>query len=210
MLEVTSSALGGPLDAWLSVENSAGKEVARNDDSGGSADPRQEWVAGADGNFVVTVGSVLQRGGPDYLYRLSVRRVNPALKATVPDSAFTVEKGKTTEIKVTLKRLNDYKLPLTVAVRGLPEGVTAESVIAGEKAISATLQLIASTNAAPHRGPIEIVATETGSGKEHPVVVELTSSTVDNGVPGGFYRLVIESTPHLWLTVPPAPEAKRR
>jgi len=34
-------------------------------------------------------------------------------------------------------------------------------------------------------------------------VADLTSSTVNNGVPGGFNKLVIESTDRLWLTVLP-------
>jgi hypothetical protein len=52
------------------------------------------------------------------------------------------------------------------------------------------------------------VASEDDSGLEHRAVVDLTSSTVNNGVPGGFPRLVIASTDHIWLTVTPRPEPK--
>jgi hypothetical protein len=52
------------------------------------------------------------------------------------------------------------------------------------------------------------VASEDDSGLEHRAVVDLTSSTVNNGVPGGFARLVIGSTDRIWLTILPVPEAK--
>src|SRR6185436_15429206 len=33
---VAAASLGSPLDCWLKIEDSTGKEVVRNDDSGGS------------------------------------------------------------------------------------------------------------------------------------------------------------------------------
>jgi hypothetical protein len=62
-LGVQAVALGLPVDAWLAVENSEGKELTRNDDAT-SADPQLEWTAPADGRFVLAVGSLLRRGGP--------------------------------------------------------------------------------------------------------------------------------------------------
>ena len=71
-----------------------------------------------------------------------------------------------------------------------------------------TLKFIASSEAMPFSGAIRIAATEDESGIEHSAVVNLTSSTENNGVPGGFTKLVVESTPQIWLTVPPKPEPK--
>ena len=60
----------------------------------------------------------------------------------------------------------------------------------------------------PFSGPIQVVIRQAETGAEHHAVVELVGSGVNNGVPTGFNKLVIESTDQLWLTVLPAPPAK--
>ena len=67
------------------------------------------------------------------------------------------------------------------------------------------MKLAASAEAKPFSGPIQLVATDLKSGKQQKALAELTSSTSNNGVPGGFSKLVVNSTEQLWLTVlPPA------
>ena len=65
--------------------------------------------------------------------------------------------------------------------------------------------MAASVEAKPFSGAIQIAVREVESGMDHRVISELISSTVDNGVPQGFRKLVIQSTGELWLTVLPAP-----
>jgi hypothetical protein len=200
-----SSSLGFPLDAWIRVENSAGKELARNDDATG-ADPQLDWTAPEDGSYGIIVGNLLQRGGPDAWYRLSLSRPQPTLQATVAENAFTVEPGKTNEIKVTLARLNGWDAPLRFNMRGLPEGVRLEAGEAGSKETQASLKLIAATNAPAFAGPIRIEASTTQPDRTYPVVMSLISAGENNGVPQGYRRLVRESIADLWLTVPTPPK----
>ena len=207
VVELQSASLGFPLDAWLKVEDAKGKELAKDDDSS-NADPVLEWTAPEDAEFVAAVGSVLHRGGPDYLYRLSIRPAVPALKAVVADNAFTIEPGKTNDLKVNVKRLHGFKSKLTVAARNLPEGLGVEPVEVPEKDGDVILKLIATAEAKPFGAPIQLIITEAESGTEHRVVAELISSGLNNGVPQGFTRLAIESTDRLWLTVLPAPTEK--
>jgi len=207
LIEVQSASLGFPLDAWLKVENSEGKELAKSDDSAG-ADPKLEWTAPKDGTFVAAVGNVLHRSGPDYLYRLGVRRAESSVKVNATETAFTIAPGKTNELKFTVKRLHGFKAKLTLSATGLPDGLMVEPAEVPEKGGDVSLKLAASADAKPFSGPIQIVATETESGTEHRATADLTSSTVNNGVPGGFTKLAIESTDQIWLTVLPAPEAK--
>lgn len=207
LLEVQSAALGFPLDAWLKVEDPKGKELARNDDSGGP-DPKLEWIAGTNGMFVAAVGNVLQRSDAEHLYRFHIRRATPALKVNVSETAVTIAPGKTNEIKITIKRLHGFKDALTLGARGLPAGVEAEAAPVPEKGGEVQIKLVASIEAKPFGGPFQIIATETESRREHPAVADLTSSTVNNGVPGGFNKLLMETTDQLWLTVLPAPVAK--
>jgi hypothetical protein len=207
LIEIQSASLGFPLDAWLKVENSEGKELAKSDDSAG-IDPKLEWTAGKDDTFIVVVGNVLHRGGADYFYRLTVRRAVPSLKVNVSETTFTIAPGKTNDLKIAVKRLHGFKEKLTLSARGLPDGVDVAPMDVPEKGGDVSLKLVASGNTKPFSGPIQIVATETESGSEYLAAADLTSSTVNNGVPGGFTKLAIESTDQIWLTVLPVSEPK--
>ncbi len=203
LVQVQSASLGFPLDARLTIEDTKGKELAKSDD-GSNADPTLEWSAPEDGTFVAAVGNVLHRCGPDYLYRLSIRPAVPALKATVAESAFTVEPGKTNEIKAAVKRFHGFRSRLTMSVHGLPDSVKAESIEIPEKDGDVSLKLMASLDASPFSGSIEVLLTETDSGGQAGRAMhELVTSSVNNGVPNGFNKLLIESTEKLWLTVLP-------
>jgi len=206
LFEIQSATFGFPLDAQLRIEDPKGKELAKNDDTGGN-DPKLEWAASEDGSFVAAVGNVLHRGGTEYLYRFSIRRAEPTVKVNVSETAFTIAPGKTNAVKVTVKFLHGFQSKLAISARDLPDGVEAHPADVPEKAGDVTLNIVASGDAKPFSGPIRIVATEFKSQIEHPAVADLTSATVDNGVPGGFNRLVIDSTDQLWLTVLPVPAA---
>lgn len=207
LFQVQSAALGFPVDAWLKIEDAKGKELAKGDD-GANADPMVEWSASEDGTYVARVGNVLHRGGPDYLYRLSIQAPLPALQAVVANHAFTIEPGKTNEIKVTLKRLNGLQSKLSVAVKGLPDGLKAEPTEVPDKGTDVTVKLVAAPDAKPCSGPLQFILTETGTGKVYLAIHELVTSSINNGVPSGYSKLAIETTDQFWLTVLPVPAAK--
>lgn len=205
--EIQSAALGFPLDAWLAIQNAGGKELARNDD-GATADPFLEWTAPETGTFRAVVGSVLHRGSPDYLYRLSVAPARPHLRAVIAASSITIAPGKTEKIKITIARQQGFKAKLVASVAGLPEGVSAASAEAGETAKEIEFELQASADAAAFNGPITLQLAEPDAGPVHRVRHDLTAVTSNNGVPQGFRDLLIRSTERVWLTVLPAPPAK--
>jgi len=207
LFEVRSARFGFPLDAWLKIEDTKGKELAKNDDSA-NTDPTLEWTADEDGNFVAAVGSVLHRGSDEFLYRLVVTLARPGFRAVVSADAFTVEPGKTNEVKITVTRLHGFTPKLTVKALGLPDGVKSEPVEVSEKGGEAVLKLVAASDAKPSAGPFQVMVTETESQKERRVIAKLTGSEVNNGVPGGFNKLIVESTDQLWLTVLPTPAKK--
>ena len=107
ILAVESAALGFPLDAWLAIQNSAGKELVKNDD-GTTADPLLEWTVPETDSYVAVIGSVLHRAGPDHRYRLSVQSALPAFQGVIAESGFTVEPGKSIKVKVTARRLQGF------------------------------------------------------------------------------------------------------
>jgi hypothetical protein len=209
---IQSAAFGFPLDAWLKIEDASGKELARNDDSIG-ADPSLEWTAPADGVFFAAVGNVLHRGWADHLYRLSLTRPRASLKATVAENLFTMEPGKTNEVKITLTRRHSFDAKLMATVTGLPDGLRVAAVEVPEKSNEAVLKLVASAEAKPFSGVIQISLTESGTNRMHLATMELISTGENNGVPQGYTRLVLSTIDQLWLTVispsPKKPEEKK-
>jgi hypothetical protein len=203
-LEVQAAGLGFPLDAWLRIEDASGKELARNDDTGGS-DPVLDWTSPETAEYRVVVGNLLQRGGRDQRYRLSIQRPKPLWSASLAEAAWSLELGKTNESKVTLTRRYGADQRLTVSVRGLPSGVRVDPVEVSEKANAATLRWIAATNAAPFSGPVSIDVSSSSPAAVQEARFSLVSAGENNGVPQGFRRLVVESISRLWLTVLRAP-----
>ena len=206
--EVQAAGLGFPLDAWLKIEDATGKELVRNDDSGG-ADPVLDWTPPESAEYRVVVGNLLQRGGRDQRYRLSVQRPQPVWSASVPEAFLSLEPGKTNEWKVAITRRFGAETRLTVSVRGLPPGVRVDPVEVPEKALEATLRWITATNAGSFSGPfqVEVMAPKSVQGLAGVQQAEfsLVSAGENNGVPQGFRRLVVESVSRLWMTVLPMP-----
>ena len=190
-LKVEAATLGFPVDARLAIRNAKQEEIAKADDSS-TTDPALDWSPDNDGTFFATVRNVLNHGGTNYLYRLSIQKPDPALKATVAANAFKIESGATNKIKVTLKRMHGFDEKVTFSVEDLPEGVQFEAEESG-------VSLIASPDAKPFCGPIRILTKD--SKHSHPVVNELTTLGEDNGVPNGYSRLLINAIDQVWLTV---------
>jgi len=210
---VQASTWGFPLDAWVRIEDVNGKELAQNDDQN-SADPRLQWTAPAGTNFVAVVGGLGRQGGSACLYRLQFSHPQPTLKAVVADHAFTLEAGKTNEIKVMVTREFGFTNGLKLSLDPVPAGVTADAVAVSEKGGETVLRLIAATNVVEFSGPVGLGLLDATTGKSQPVVMELVAAGENNGVPQGYRRLVRESLDRFWLTVrqsvaTPAPPEKK-
>ncbi len=208
-MQVETDAHGFPLDAWLQVEDAKGKQLTRDDDSS-TDDPALEWTAPEDGKYIAAIGNLLHCGGSNCVYRLTVSQLAPDIRATVSDHSFRIEPGKTNDIKITIKRLHGFEGALRASLTNgfesaLPSDVQCAPVDISEKASDATLKIVASPEAKPFNGPIQIRLTEATSTNIHDAVFELTSGGENNGVPQGFSKLLLNSADQLWLTVlPPA------
>ncbi len=208
---VLAADIGSPLDAWLAVENSEGHELARNDDADNSRDPRLEWKALQDGNYILAVGSVTHRGSPDLRYHLSVRSVGPEFRITAGADALQIVPGSTNALKLICKRLRGFTNELEATVRNLPENVSAAPLTIPAKDGEAFISIIAATNASPHNGAFQVIITDKTSNVGSAAPFDLISRTENNGVPGGYSKLLVESSDQLWLTVksPPPPKETR-
>jgi hypothetical protein len=211
-LQIQAASLGFPIDPWLKIEDVDGKELVRADDNG-SPDPKLDWTAPTNGTFYVVVGNVLHRGGSNFLYHLALLKPQPDFKSISAQHAVAMKPGTTNDAKITVTRLNGFKDRLTVSVAGLSEGVSMAPVEAPEGSGDVTLKFIAVPNTPPTNTIVQIhVANDV---VDHTAKFQLTGSTEDNGVPGGFRELLIPETDQIWFTVQAAtnlstnaPEAK--
>ena len=204
-LSVTARRHGSEMDPWLKILDADGRELAVNDDDGGSIEPRLVWTVPADGRYVAVVGDVTQRAGAEFFYRLQVTPVRPSVTAVVASHAVTVVPGKSVEYKVVVSRGPGFTAALKVVALGLPVGVTAAAVDVPEAGGEVTLVLAADNDAAAASAPIRLVVREVDGGKEQAVTYAMATVSENNGVPQGYQQLLIGSTDQLWLTVTPPP-----
>jgi hypothetical protein len=142
----------------------------RNDDGGPGygADSRIEFVAPADGQYILHLKDVRGMGGPDFAYRLSIRETVPSYQLTATPENPNIPRGGRVPVTVSADRLQGYDGPIEIEVKGLPPGVTAgpAKISAGED--STVVVLSASADASPDSPPgaMEIVGHATINGRD--------------------------------------------
>lgn len=107
--EVHAARLGSPLDSYLEVIDPQGRRVAENDDTFG-ADSLVRFTAAMDGQYQVRIRDVNFRGGPAYVYRLTVT-AGPYVERVYPLGA---RRGSTTTFTPTSQGLPHG--PVSIAV----------------------------------------------------------------------------------------------
>ena len=70
--EVRANRFGSPLDPLLVLEDAKGAVLQQNDDASGE-DPRIEFDAKKDAEYILSVRDLTDRGGDDFGYRLFIR-----------------------------------------------------------------------------------------------------------------------------------------
>lgn len=208
VLQLLAARTGSPLDAWMKIESTAGRELARSDDTEGTRDPQLEWSAPEDGRFIVAVGDLTHRGGPDYRYRLTIEEAQPAITATAAKHSVVVTAGQTAELKVTIKRIRGFEASMRLTAANLPCGVTAEEIEIPAKDGELLLKLTASPDAARASQPFSLILHNPATGASQPVIYRMTTAGEDNGVPQGYTQLLIPETERLWITVKPTTPSK--
>jgi hypothetical protein len=198
-----SNQFGSPLDPWLKIEDSTGKEMTRDDDAENSRDARIEWRSPADGDYTLVVGSLTRHGSDEFRYRLRAKTLSPEYRATLAANSITVSAGATNSLKFNLKRLRGFTNEITASIKALPEGVILGAINIPPKDGEGSIELIAATNAPAFNAPLEVLLKDNAAQEQRPLAFELVSRTENNGVPGGYTTLLVESLPHIWLTVAP-------
>ncbi|NBV53503.1 MAG: peptidase, partial [Verrucomicrobia bacterium] len=82
-----AQALGSPLDPVVSVFTPKGNTLIANDDGGGMRrlDSRFKITAPADGLYTVRITDHLERGGPNFVYRIEMVASQPSVTFASPE-----------------------------------------------------------------------------------------------------------------------------
>lgn len=188
---LTATHLGSPLDAVLRIADAEGTVIKEFDDAPlESADLQVGHSTSQATEWIVSVTDRFAHGGPDYAYVLEMTDEVPSVALTVTADAFVVKAEAMLEIPVTVERRSGFAASLPISLQGLPEGVTAETVVSEPKGDSAkALKLIVkSTRKEAWSGPVQIVGRPEGAG-------EVTAALIPAGS--------TDRLSHLWLTVRP-------
>jgi hypothetical protein len=205
---VEAATIGSPFDPWLKIVDSEGKQIAKQDDSNGTPDPRLEWKCTQHTNFLFVVGSTLNRGATNFHYRLKAAIATPDYSATWGANSLVMTADSTNTVKINFKRLRDHTNDVAAQFHSLPSGISASTTNLPAKSGEVSFTLVAATNVAPFQGPIRLALVDQQTKTEKFAIVELTTRGEDNGVPNGYSKLAIESYDHIWLTLKPQPPPK--
>jgi hypothetical protein len=191
---VEARALGFALDPVLQVADAAGKVLAQMDDPAGrtgSRDPELLFPVPQDGQYVLQIRDLHGAGGPRFVYRLRATLAQPDFSLTLTADRFIVIPGKPVDIQVTIERANGFGEPVEVVPLGLPQGITAAPVSppsASAKAIAFRLTAVPGASSGPFQLLGRVPAKPGGTRLARFSMPDLNTAS-----------------PHLWLTVAPAP-----
>jgi hypothetical protein len=142
----------------------------RNDDGGPGygADSKLDFVAPADGDYLLHLKDVRGLDGPDFAYRLTIRESAPDFRLRADPVNPNIPKGGSTIISVSVAEIRDFDGPIEIDVRGLPQGVSASpaSILPGQTSTVLVLSAAPDAHIDAHAEPIDIVGHAQVAGRD--------------------------------------------
>jgi hypothetical protein len=179
-LEVFARRFGTPLtsqlDGQLDVMTPDGKIVASNDDLFGK-DPGLIFTPPADGDYVVRVRDLNNKGGDGFGYYLECDFARPDFTLKCDPSKAMIGPGSRTAWYVQVVRTNGFAGPVKVDVEGLPAGVTVNALTIPANMTQGLLVVSADANAKPAAAAVKVVGTADAT-DENAKPVKLTKTAV--------------------------------
>lgn len=124
--EVVARRAGSAMDPVLKIVTAKDAQSAEADDSPGlGKDLRLEWTAPADGPFTLQVSDLHGRGGHEFGYVLLAEPAQPDFVLTCDPDKLNVGPDGRVPLFVQVTRRAGFTGPVTLALEGLPAGVSA-------------------------------------------------------------------------------------
>jgi hypothetical protein len=99
----------------------------RNDDGGPGygGDSKLDFVAPADGEYLLHLKDVRGMEGEDFAYRLTIREAAPDYRLKAEPANPNIPRGGSTPVTVSVVAVRDFDGPIEIQTSGLPQGVLA-------------------------------------------------------------------------------------
>lgn len=159
-IDVQAESLGSRLDVSAAIVKEDGTELKRVDDVPGTTDARIVFTVPADGAYDLLVSDTSGASGSrQAVYRLTIQKAKPGFRLTAPE-LFALPIEGSTVLAIKAERTGGFVGPISIALDGLPEGVTIpEDAKILEKKNDLKLKITAAANA----GTIARMLTLTGT-----------------------------------------------
>jgi len=159
VVEVLARRLHSPLDSFLRLTDSTGKDVAANDDHKHremgllthQADSYVRLKLPRDGTYQVFLSDAQRRGGSAHAYRLQLRNAQPDFALRLVPSCINVSPGGTSRVTVHALRKDGFEGEIKLVLADTPGGFTLSTaqIAAGQESVEAQLR-------APHGGERQV------------------------------------------------------
>lgn len=178
--------LRSELDSQLDVMTPDGKVLASNDDLVGK-DAGLVFTPPADGDYVVRVRDLNNKGGDGFVYFLEADLARPDFTLKCDPSKAMIGPGTRTAWYVQVTRSNGFAGPVKVAVKGLPAGVTVNPLTIPANMTQGCLVVSAAADAKIAAAAVQVVGTADATDENaRPVTLTRTAVAVEEiYAPGG-------------------------
>jgi hypothetical protein len=175
--EVLARRLGSPLDSRLVLTDSAGKQLAANDDfvdpAAGllthQADSRLEVRLPRKGLYFLRLDDAQHQGGPECCYRLRISHPRPDFALRVVPSSINLRPGMTAPVTIYVFRQDGFNGEVALHLKDAPAGVVLSGglIPSGAGSVRATLTAPAEAFGAPQPLQVEGEAAIDGETLRH-------------------------------------------
>jgi hypothetical protein len=142
----------------------------RNDDGGPGygADSRLDFVAPADGDYLLHLKDVRGMEGPDFAYRLTIRDATAEYQLKAEPANPNIPRGGSTLVTVSLIANRGFQAPIEIEVKGLPQGVSASpaTVMPGQDSTVVVLSAAPDASLETRPAPINFIGHAQVNGHE--------------------------------------------
>jgi len=132
-------SLGSPCDLTMRLLDATGKQIAEADISGANEGTLTNSFK-EDGLYRLVLEELNRQGDPTFVYRVEARSFQRGFDLSVETDKVTASSGGAFELKVTAAR-REYDGPITLALDGPGDEVTAENNVIAEKKNETTLKV---------------------------------------------------------------------
>lgn len=185
--ETRARRFGSDLDSMLRLLDPKGSPVATSDDHKRTKDSLLTYTVPADGQYVLEVRDLLNRGGPNFGYLVEVRDDEPDFELVCDDDKASLGAGCAHPWFVRATRTGGFNGPIDVRVEGLPSGVSASRLTIPPSMNQGCLVLSAVKDAARAMSAVRVVghAEVLGSAGAKRVIERTAQPVSEIYLPGG-------------------------